>query len=216
MRFRRDARLDPSQVEDYRGSGGGIPGGIPVTLGGGGGIVAIIVVLAFILLSGGGGLGDLGSLARPDGRAERAGGRSLAGVSDGRRREHARGLPDPRRDQQRPGVLVEDAAQLRADEDPVLRRHASRRGAAPPPRRSGPFYCPNDKYVYIDLGFFDQLLATGRARRAARRGLRARARIRPPRAGPDGDAATVRVTARERRVPRSEWSCRRTATPGCG
>jgi len=62
MRFRRDARLDPSQVEDYRGRGGGIPGGLPVTLGGGGGIIGIIVVLAFIFLSGGGGLGDLGSL----------------------------------------------------------------------------------------------------------------------------------------------------------
>jgi len=63
MRFRKDARLDPSQVEDYRGRGGRVPGGIPVTLGGGGGLVAIVVVLAFILLSGGGGLGDLGSLA---------------------------------------------------------------------------------------------------------------------------------------------------------
>src|SRR4029453_15039496 len=63
MRFRKDARLDPSQVEDYRGRGGGLPGGMPVTLGGGGGLIGIIVLLAFLFLSGGGGGGDLGSLA---------------------------------------------------------------------------------------------------------------------------------------------------------
>src|SRR5262245_37021632 len=62
MRFRKDARLDPSQVEDYRGRSGGLPG-LPVTVGGGGGLVAIVVLLAFLFLSGGGGLGDLGSLA---------------------------------------------------------------------------------------------------------------------------------------------------------
>ena len=63
MRFRKDAKLDPSQVEDYRGRGGGLPGGMPMKLGGGGGIIAVIVILAFVLLGGGGGLGDLGSLA---------------------------------------------------------------------------------------------------------------------------------------------------------
>ena len=64
MRFRKGARLDPSQVEDYRGQRtGGLPGGMPVTLGGGGGVIGIIVLLAFLFLSGGGGLGDLGSLA---------------------------------------------------------------------------------------------------------------------------------------------------------
>jgi hypothetical protein len=38
MRFRKDAQLDSSQVEDYRGGGGnrGRPGGMPMTLGGGG------------------------------------------------------------------------------------------------------------------------------------------------------------------------------------
>src|SRR5919201_5405699 len=63
MRFRRDAPLDPSQVEDYRGSTSRLPGGIPVAVGGGGGIIGLIVVLAFLLLGGGGGLGDLGSLS---------------------------------------------------------------------------------------------------------------------------------------------------------
>ena len=33
MRFRKGARLDTSQVEDYRGQRTGIPGGMPVTLG---------------------------------------------------------------------------------------------------------------------------------------------------------------------------------------
>ena len=63
MRFRKGARLDTSQVEDYRGQRTGIPGGMPITLGGGGGVIGIIVLLAFLFLGGGGGLGDLGSLA---------------------------------------------------------------------------------------------------------------------------------------------------------
>jgi hypothetical protein len=35
MRFRKDARLDPSQVEDYRGRGGAsrVPGGMPMAFG---------------------------------------------------------------------------------------------------------------------------------------------------------------------------------------
>lgn len=61
MRFRKGARLDPSQVEDYRGRGG-LPGGMPLQLGGGGGLVVLIVIVAFVVLGGGGGLGDLGSL----------------------------------------------------------------------------------------------------------------------------------------------------------
>ena len=65
MRFRKGARLDPSQVEDYRGAGGGRRTGAPMALGGGG-IVTIVIVLAIILLGGNplgggtsGGLGDL-------------------------------------------------------------------------------------------------------------------------------------------------------------
>jgi len=64
MRFRKDARLDRTQVEDLRGRR---VGGAPMALGGGG-IVTIIIVLAVLLLGGnlggsGGDLGGLGDLA---------------------------------------------------------------------------------------------------------------------------------------------------------
>ncbi len=53
MRFRKDARLDPSQVEDYRGRrAGGLLGGMPVTLGGGSGLVAIVVLVAVAVVAG--------------------------------------------------------------------------------------------------------------------------------------------------------------------
>ena len=47
MRFRKRARLDPTQVEDRRGmSGRG------VAVGGGAGVVGVILVLVFTLLGG--------------------------------------------------------------------------------------------------------------------------------------------------------------------
>src|SRR5688500_15906008 len=63
MRFRKGAKLDPSQVGDRRGQR--MAGG-PIALGGGGGIVTLIIIVAIVLLGGnplGGGQGGLGDLA---------------------------------------------------------------------------------------------------------------------------------------------------------
>jgi predicted metalloprotease len=156
MRFRKDAKLDPSQVEDYRGRGGGLPGGIPVKLGGGGGLVAIVVVLAFVLLSGGGGLGDLGSLSgQTVGPSTAPGDLSPECQSgqDANEREDCRIL----------GVINSVQAYwsraLRGYEPTKTRFFDApmQTGCGAGSPETGPFYCPRDRYVYIDLGFFDQL-----------------------------------------------------------
>src|SRR6478752_6760416 len=63
MRFRSGAQLDPSQVEDRRGLGGGNFGGVPLAIGGGGGLgVVAIVVYVLCALLGGTGTGTYGGL----------------------------------------------------------------------------------------------------------------------------------------------------------
>jgi uncharacterized protein len=157
MRFRKDARLDTSQVEDYRGQRTGIPGGMPVTLGGGGGLIAIVVVLAFVFLTGGGGLGDLGSLAGqtvgPTGQPSSEIAQECQSGADANEREDCR------------IVAVINSVQtywgrtLRGYEPTRTRFFDSpmQTGCGVGSPATGPFYCPRDRFVYIDLGFFDQL-----------------------------------------------------------
>jgi predicted metalloprotease len=158
MRFRKDARLDSSQVEDYRGQRtGGIPGGMPVTLGGSGGLIAIVVVLAFLFLGGGGGLGDLGSLTGqtvgPSGQPSGELAQTCQTGQDANERDDCR--------------IVAVINSVQAYWSKTLRGYEGTRtrffdggiqtGCGPASSATGPFYCPRDRYVYIDLGFFDQL-----------------------------------------------------------
>jgi predicted metalloprotease len=157
MRFRKHARLDTSQVEDYRGRRG--PATSPLALGGGG-LIGVVVLLAVILLGGnpldGGAGSDLSDLA---GVSVGPGTPSTALATDCKTGADANERQDCR--------VVAVVNSVQAYWASTLRGYTPARtrfftgsidtGCGRATSASGPFYCPNDRYVYIDLGFFEQL-----------------------------------------------------------
>jgi predicted metalloprotease len=159
MRFRRGAKLDPGQVTDLRGSRVGAGG---LAVGGGGlGIAAIVVYLLFTLLSGGeGGLGQLGPLDNTQvGQS--------ATPSDVRRVCRRGEVANERDDCRIVGVVnsvqrfwgdvFQGSGKRYQDVNTVFFTDQVQTGCGFATSDVGPFYCPADKLVYIDLGFFDEL-----------------------------------------------------------
>jgi predicted metalloprotease len=160
MRFRKDVGLDPSQIEDRRGRGrmGGLPGG-GLTIGGGGlGLAGLLVYLLLGALSG----GDAGPLGNLDGStvAQAPPGQVLGEEcttgADANRREDCRIVADVNSIQrywQGRGVAGRPYVPAKT----VFFTGSTDTGCGPASTDVGPFYCPADKHVYIDLGFYDEL-----------------------------------------------------------
>jgi uncharacterized protein len=122
---------------------------LPVTAGGG--VIGIIVLLASVFLGGG------------------LGGGGAGGVDLGRVLQSDLGAPGPETEQdQFVAFLTEDIQAVWADEFTkrgqtytyanVNSFHGQvNTGCGPATAEVGPFYCPADSQVYIDLGFFDEL-----------------------------------------------------------
>jgi predicted metalloprotease len=161
VKFRKNARLDTRQVQDVRGSR--VPMGGLAAGGGGLGVIVLIVVM---LLGGNplssdgspGGLGDLGSLAN-----EQVGGGDSRLATECQTGADANSNLDCR--------IVGDINSIQRYWTGEF-QHAGQRyvpavtrfftgsiqtGCGPASADVGPFYCPADKYVYIDLGFFTEL-----------------------------------------------------------
>ncbi|GAA4521681.1 MULTISPECIES: KPN_02809 family neutral zinc metallopeptidase [Nonomuraea] len=148
MDFRDDVNLDPSQVEDRGGGGGGgrFPGGMVV---GGGGIVSLIaLVLVFVLNNVGGvdtepGQGqppaNLAEECRTGKDADQAGKCQVVGVVNSIQDYWKTELPEYR--------LAKT----------VLYSGGVRTACGAADSSVGPFYCPGDQRVYLDLTFFDDL-----------------------------------------------------------
>jgi uncharacterized protein len=160
MRFRRGARLDPGQVRDVRGRRMGGAGGLAVG-GGGLGLAVLVIYLLFSVLSGGGGLG--GELAPLD--ETRVGqGDTPSEVSqecrtgqDANEREDCRIVGVVNSVQKFWGGVFERSNRQYEYADTVFFTDQVQTGCGFASSQVGPFYCPRDKLVYIDLGFFDDL-----------------------------------------------------------
>ena len=154
MRFRPNARLDPSQVQDARGRGGGMPG---LAVGGGGlGVVGVIVYLLVALLNNGSGTGPLGGL---DGStvAQQSPGQVLGSEcrtgKDANAHEECRIVGYINSIQSYWSTELTGYTVAKT----VFFTGSTPSGCGTASTDVGPFYCPVDKKVYIDLGFFDEL-----------------------------------------------------------
>jgi len=147
MRFRDSARLDTGQVSDRRGFGSR-PG---LMIGGGGGLVGLIVaiVVALASLHGGGG----------------ADGFSAAGSENGDLAAECQTGADANQRTDCRVVAVVDSVQeywgrtisgYRTAQT-ILFTNQVATGCGTASSAVGPFYCPNDQHVYLDLGFYQEL-----------------------------------------------------------
>jgi len=149
--FRGDAPLDPSQVEDTRGRGVGGP----ILVGGGG--IGILILVASLLL----GVNPLADYAGPD--------QSIDGAPSVQ--DCKTGADANKRTDCRVVGLVDSVQKYWSDEfarrgqtyhpaRTVLFTGATQAGCGYASGAQGPFYCPEDGKVYLDISFFDDLRTT--------------------------------------------------------
>jgi uncharacterized protein len=153
VRFRRGAKLDPDQVTDVRGRGGrmGIPLPGGAVGGGGAGLLILLAIVAINVLSGGGGLGALEPLDdRTTGGGQAAECRTGAQANE---REDCRivGFVNSIQDYWSTALPEYRPANT------TFFTGSVNTGCGQATSEVGPFYCPNDGRIYIDLGFFDDL-----------------------------------------------------------
>jgi uncharacterized protein len=152
MSFDPGARLDPSQISDRRGMGGRT--GIAV----GGGGLGLVLLLAYTLLGGNpddlGGLMDPGAVTGPESSAVAA---ECKTGEDANQRDDCRILGYVNSVQTYWTGAFADSNRQYAPVNTVLFAGATPSQCGTASAATGPFYCPGDKLVYLDLGFFDDL-----------------------------------------------------------
>jgi uncharacterized protein len=147
MTFRRDAQLDPGQVTDVRGRS---VGGRGLAVGGGG--LGLVIAIAYLLLGG-----DPSALIDPNqGTVVEPNSSALADCqtgADANARADCRivGFVNSIQD------YWTDAYPGYTEAQTVLFTGGVNTGCGSATSDVGPFYCPPDRSVYLDLGFYDDL-----------------------------------------------------------
>jgi predicted metalloprotease len=162
MRFNPRARIDQSQVENRGGGGlgGGLGGGgmrLPIPTGGGGrlGVGTIVIIILFVVLTqcvglgGGGGTGTSGTTTTSECRtgadANKSQDCAIDLITNSVQNFWAQAY------EQQVGQPYQD---IRTEK--YSGQTSSACGTAS--SSMGPFYCPNDKLVYLDTSFMQDML----------------------------------------------------------
>jgi len=149
--FDPNAKLDPSQVEDRRGSGSSAGGPIVV----GGGAVGLIILIAALLFG-----------VDPTGLIDTTSPPPIEGVQSAQ--ECRTGADANKRDDCRVVGIVDSVQNYWSDEfdrrastyslaSTVIFSGSTAAACGTASAATGPFYCPNDQKVYLDLSFFQEL-----------------------------------------------------------
>jgi hypothetical protein len=164
MRYDEGADLDTSEVEDVRGGGGGFGsfGGRGVAFGGGGlGLVGVVIYVLIQVLGGGGNGGGSGS-----------GVAGFPAIDQGQSADNSELAQNCRTGADANSsvecAVVADINSIQdywgqqlggryTPVDTVFFSGSTQTGCGPASSGTGPFYCPADELVYIDLSFFGQL-----------------------------------------------------------
>jgi predicted metalloprotease len=158
MRFRRGAKLDPGQVTDVRGRRMA-PGGLAVG-GGGIGIAAVVIYLLITVLSGGDALGELAPLDQQQigqGDTPSEVSQECRTAEDANERQDCRIVGVVNSVQRFWDSVFERSNRQYQYANTVFFTDQVQTGCGVASSQVGPFYCPRDQRVYIDLGFFDEL-----------------------------------------------------------
>jgi hypothetical protein len=186
MKFNDNASLDTSQVQDRRGGDGGGFGGFGgggfggggfgggrrgggLAVGGGGlGLVVIVVIVLFNVLGGSGDGG--GSSSNSGGLLQGAGGNGT--VDNGQLASACRTGADANTNEDCAAVAIINSVQgfwsdalassgtTYREADTIFFSGRTNTGCGQGSAGMGPFYCPPDQLVYIDLSFWDELRTT--------------------------------------------------------
>lgn len=170
-----------SNIEDRRsdsGGGGGMGGGFPIPMGGGGGglfkggfgLVAFVVIAMIMgadpgailsdIAGGGGGANYSPAPSPPRSAPSQSGSSGSTSLSDADSQFVSRVLKST---EDVWGEIFRELGGQYREPKLVLFRDATRTECGVGQAAMGPFYCPADQRVYLDLGFFDELARRFRA-----------------------------------------------------
>jgi predicted metalloprotease len=148
------------RIEDRRGAGGGLGGGgIPIGKAGGGGLGLILLIVVYLLTGGvpGGGGGGFG-VDPGTGQFQPAPGASSTDLDKAPADDPARFVDFVAGDVDATWTKIfAESGKTYEPATVVLYDGAVSSGCGDTPASVGPFYCPLDRKVYLDLRFMEQL-----------------------------------------------------------